>query len=136
MTELGRPEHPRSSQNRAWASRPPSHPIIRAWVGIPCVARNDNFEGVARSTLRDLRDQPFFQKVAGDLLGQSRFTSTLTLHSVQQYGHLFDDLDVEAFEGRDFSGMVGQQANAPQIQVGKNLRSDADLALGLAFALW
>src|SRR5580704_3203558 len=116
MTELGRAEHPRSSQNRAWASRPPSHPIIRVWVGIPRVARNDNFEGVARSTLKDLRDQPFFQKVAGDLLGQCRFTSTLTLHSVQQHWHLLDDLDVESFECRHFSGMVREQPDAPQIQ--------------------
>jgi hypothetical protein len=118
-----------------WASRPPSHPIIRVWVGIPRVARNDNFEGVARSTLRDLRDQPFFQKVAGDLLGQCRFTSTLTLHSVQQHRDLFDDLDVESFEGWYFSGMVGQQAYAAQIQVRENLRSDADFALRLAFTL-
>jgi hypothetical protein len=136
MTELGGVEHPRSSQNRAWASRPPGHPIIRVWVGIARVARNDNFEGVARSTLRDLRDQPFFQKVAGDLLGQCRFTSTLTLHSVQQHRHLFDNLDVESFECWHFSGMVSQQTYSPQIQVGKNLRSDTDLALGLAFALW
>jgi len=136
MTELGRVERSRSSQNQAWASRPPSHSIIRVWVGIPRVARNDNFDGVARSTSRDLRDQPFFQKLAGDLLGQRRFTSTLTLHSVQQHRHLFNNLDVESFECRHFSGMVREQPDAPQVQVRKNLRTDADLALCLALALW
>src|SRR6202044_3187819 len=43
--------------------------------------------------------------------------STLRFHSVQEHGNLFDDFDVEAFEGGHFSGMVGQQANAPEIQI-------------------
>jgi hypothetical protein len=59
----------------------------------------------------------------------------MSFHSIQQHWHLLDDLDVESFERGDFSGMVGQEANSAQIQIGEDLRSDADLALGLALAL-
>src|SRR5580692_4824179 len=60
----------------------------------------------------------------------------LSLHSIQQHGDLLDNFDVESLERRHFSGMVGQQPNAAEIQVRKNLRSDSNLALSLALALW
>src|SRR5579864_5476184 len=59
----------------------------------------------------------------------------MSLHSVQQHRHLFDNLDIESLERRNLSRMVGKQANASQIQIRKDLRPDADLALRLAFAL-
>ena len=53
---------------------------------------------------------------------------------IQQHWDLLDDLDVESFEGGNFSGMIGQQTNPAQVQIRKNLRADADFALGFAFA--
>ena len=53
----------------------------------------------------------------------------MRLYFIQQDRDLLDDFDVESFERGDFSGVVGQQANAAQIQIGKNLCSDADFAL-------
>ncbi len=48
---------------------------------------------------------------------------------------LLDDLDAEAFEAGDFARMIGQQADALEVQVGEDLGADADFALGAALAL-
>src|SRR5271166_1885599 len=49
-------------------------------------------------------------------------------------GNLFDDLDAEAFEAGDFARVIRQQADALEVEVAENLRSDADFALGAALA--
>ena len=42
---------------------------------------------------------------------------------------------VVSYQGDDTAGMVGQQADAPQLEVSKNLGSDADVALRFALVL-
>jgi hypothetical protein len=39
----------------------------------------------------------------------------MRFHFVQQHWNLLDNFDVEAFEGRHFSGMIRQQTNTSQI---------------------
>ena len=51
-----------------------------------------------------------------------------------RYRHLLDDLDAEAFQSGDFARVIGQDADALQVQVLEDLRADADLALRLALA--
>jgi len=52
-----------------------------------------------------------------------------------RYRNLVGDLDVEALEGGDAAGMIRQQADAAQVEVGQDLGADADIALRLALAL-
>ena len=51
-----------------------------------------------------------------------------------RYRHLLDDLDAEAFQSGDFARVVGQDADALQVEVREDLRADADFALRLALA--
>src|SRR6202167_5144792 len=49
--------------------------------------------------------------------------------------NLFDNLDIEALKRGYSPGVIGQEADAFQIQVGKNLRSQADFAMDSALVL-
>ena len=51
-----------------------------------------------------------------------------------RHRHLFHDLDAKAFQSGDFARVVGQDADALQVEVREDLRADADLALRLALA--
>ena len=42
---------------------------------------------------------------------------------------MLGNLNVEAFEGGDPAGMIGEQTDAAQFEVGENLSADADIAL-------
>src|SRR5262249_40309436 len=46
--------------------------------------------------------------------------------------HLFDDRDTESFERSHALGMVGEQADRTEVEIGENLRAYAYLALRLA----
>ena len=48
--------------------------------------------------------------------------------------YLLDDFDAEAFETGDFARVIGEQTNALEVQVGEDLRSDADFALSATLA--
>ena len=45
---------------------------------------------------------------------------------------LLDDFDAEAFEAGYFARVIGEQADALEVEVGEDLRADADFALGAA----
>src|ERR1019366_9226563 len=55
--------------------------------------------------------------------------------SCRRYRDLLHDFDSEALEAGDLTGMIGQQANALEVQVRQDLRANADLALGAPLAL-
>src|ERR1035437_3159534 len=52
-----------------------------------------------------------------------------------RHRNLVHHLDAEAFERHDLPGMVGQQADGVQSQVGEDLRADAVLVLQLPLAI-
>jgi hypothetical protein len=74
-----------------------SYPEFAGAVGIPRVARNDNLS--RNDNVEDLRPSCQGLKVG-------RNFSMLSFYFIQQHRDLFDDLDVESFEGWNFSGMV------------------------------
>jgi hypothetical protein len=63
-----------------------------------------------------------------------RFTSGVRSRERQLYWHLLDNLDVKSFQRGHSSRVIGQQANSLQVQIGKDLRSQPNLALNLALA--
>ena len=52
----------------------------------------------------------------------------------QRYGDLLDDFNIEALKGGNPAGMIGEQADTAEVQVGENLRSNTNFALRPAFA--
>src|ERR1700687_5743192 len=61
--------------------------------------------------------------------------SALDPRPVQRHRNLFHDLDSESLQTGHLARMIGEQPDAPQIQVRQDLRADSDFALGLALAL-
>src|SRR5438552_18792637 len=54
---------------------------------------------------------------------------------IQQHRNLFDNFNPEPLERGYLPGMIRQKPHAPSLYIGKNLRSNSDLALSATFAL-
>src|ERR1700683_3361847 len=88
-----------------------------------------------RGRLRPLPKPPWGR---GFLL-RERFPALTGLQGIvrsrELHRNLFDNFDIEAFERCYSSGVIGQEADSFQIQVGKNLRSQADFTMDSALVL-
>jgi hypothetical protein len=67
--------------------------------------------------------------------GAFEATSLRSCHRLYLHRNLLDDFNAEAFERGYFLGAIREQADAVQVQVGENLRSDTDFALNLFFVV-